>query len=170
VPTERHVVLLGLMGAGKSSVGRRVAERTGRPLIDGDDELEARTGGRTAADIAEEAGVDHLHELEAEIALAALASSVPAVIGPAASTIEVDAVRDALAGHLVVWLTGPIEHLAGRATGKAHRPFVDDGDPIALFTHQMAVREPLILPLADLVLDVSTMSKDAQSDAVVALL
>ena len=75
-----------------------------------------------------------------------LATTTPAVIGPAASVIEVDAVRDAMAGHFVVWLTGPVERLAADATGKSHRPLVDDGDPLELFTRQMAIREPLVLP------------------------
>ena len=109
---ERHVVLLGLMGAGKTSVGRRVAERLGRPLLDGDAILEERTGGRTAADVLDAEGAERLHVLEAEIALECLATATPAVIGPAASVIEVDAVRDAMAGHVVVWLTGPVERLA----------------------------------------------------------
>ena len=49
----RHVVLLGLMGSGKTSIGLRVAERMGWPLVDGDVWLEERAGGRTAAQIAE---------------------------------------------------------------------------------------------------------------------
>ncbi len=158
------------MGAGKTSVGRRVARRLGRPLVDGDERLEAGSGGRTAAQIATAEGIEKLHDLEAEIALEALAGSTPAVIGPAASVIEVDAVRDALAGHLVVWLTASAEHLAEKAVQKDHRPLIHDGDPVELVRHQLAVREPLVLPLADLVLDVTTMSKDAQADAVVALL
>jgi shikimate kinase len=167
---DRHIVILGLMSAGKTSIGRRVAERLGRELIDGDVRLEAASGGLTAADIADASGIEHLHQLEAEIALEALAEPVPAVIGPAASVVEVDAVRDALATHLVVWLTAPAAHLAKKAVEKDHRPLLDDGDPVALFEHQIAVREPLIVPLADLVIDVTTMPKDAQADAVIALL
>ena len=164
---DRHVVLLGLMGAGKSSVGRRVAARLDRPLLDGDEVLEARTGGQTAAEVAGSAGAEHLHALEADVALEMLASPIPAVIGPAASVIEVDAVRDAMAGHFVVWLTGPVERLAADASDKSHRPFLDDGDPLDLFTRQMAIREPLVLPIADLVIDVYSMPRDAQADAVV---
>ena len=167
--TDRHLVLLGLMGAGKTSVGRRVAERIGRPLLDGDDVLEERTG-RTAAQIAEAQGIEALHELEAEIAMEALASTTPSVIGPAASVIELATVRDALAGHLVVWLTASPAYLAERAVKKDHRPLLDEGDPVELFTHQLAVREPLVADLAALVIDVETMSKDDQADAVVALL
>jgi len=161
-------VLLGLMGAGKTSVGRRLAERLGRPLLDGDVVLAERTDGRTAADIVEQDGAERLHALEAEIALDLLRSTTPAVIGPAASVIEVDVVRDALASQFVVWLTGPVERLAADAVGKPHRPFVGAGDPVELFAIQMAVREPLILPVTDLVIDVYAATKDEQADAIVA--
>ena len=170
-PTDdRHVVLLGLMGAGKTSVGRRVAARLTRPLLDGDEVLAERMDGRTAADIVEQEGAERLHALEAEIALDLLRSTTPAVIGPAASVIEVDAVRDALAGQFVVWLTGSVERLAADAASKPHRPFVGTGDPVELFTRQMAVREPLVLPIADLTIDVYASSKDEQADAIVAAL
>lgn len=167
---ERHIVLLGLMGTGKTSVGRRVAARLGRPLLDCDAELEERSGGRTARDIADAEGADRLHELEAEVAIDMLRTTTPAVIGPAASTIEVEAVREALEGHVVVWLTGPVERLAADAAGKPHRPFLDDGDPVELFEDQMARRAPLVLPIADLVLDVYASSKDEMAEAIVDLI
>ncbi|MEO6318624.1 MAG: shikimate kinase [Acidimicrobiales bacterium] len=169
MPANRHVILLGLMSSGKTSVGRRVAKRLGRPLIDGDELLRARTG-RTAAEIAGAEGIERLHALEAEIVLDALTATEPAVIGPAASVIEVDAVRRALAGHLVIWLAAPASYLAARAAEKDHRPLLDGGDPLALFEGQLAVREPLAVALAELVVDVTAMSKDAQADAIVALL
>lgn len=157
------------MSSGKSSVGRRVAERLGRPLVDGDEVLEARPGGRTAAEIADAEGIEALHRLEEEIALAALADPEPAVIGPAASAIDSADFRRALDGHVVVWLRAPAAYLAQRAAKKAHRPLLDDGEALALFERQLAEREPLVLPLADLVVEVDTLSKDEQADAVVAI-
>jgi shikimate kinase len=151
--------MLGLMGSGKTSIGRLVAEELGRPLIDGDVWLEERNGGRTAADIADEHGIEALHALEAEVALDALASSEPAVIGPAASVIENARVRDALAGHAVVWLEATAEYLAGHAVRKTHRPLLDGGDPVELFRRQLAVREPLVLALDPLVVDVVNQNK-----------
>jgi len=168
VSSARHVVLLGLMGGGKTSVGRRVAARLGRPLFDGDEILEERFG-QTAAQIADAEGIDRLHELEAEIALEALSSTTPAVIGPAASVVELDAVRGAMTGHVVVWLAGAAAYHARKAVQKDHRPLLDDGDPLVLFEHQLAVRGPLIRAVADLVVDVEATSKDEQADAVVAL-
>jgi shikimate kinase len=162
----RHVVLLGLMGAGKTSIGRVVADRLGVALIDGDQQL-ADLAGRTAAEIAETDGIGHLHELEVEVALRALASSVPAVIGPAASVVESAAARDHMAGHAVVWLTAPVEYLARKAVEKGHRPLVHDGDPLELLTRQQSVREPLVPALDPLVIDVSELDDDAAADLIV---
>src|SRR3546814_20661141 len=83
----------------------------------------------TAAEVADSEGIDALHDMEAQIALDALASTTPAVIGPAASTIEVDAVREALAHHLVVWPKAPASYLAERAVEQEHRPLPAAGDP-----------------------------------------
>ena len=165
----RHIVLLGLMGSGKTSIGLRVAERLGWPLIDGDVWLAERSGGRTAAEVSDAEGIEALHAMEADVALDALAQPAPAVIGPAASTIENDRVRGALAGHGIVWLKATPEYLARNAVKKDHRPLLDGGDPVALFERQLAVREPLVLPLASLVVDVVALKKAEEVDLIVAL-
>jgi shikimate kinase len=156
------------MGAGKTSIGRVVAERLGIPLVDGDERLAELTGGRTAAEISEERGLGVLHELEAEIAIEALDSADPAVIGPASSVCESAAVRDALSGHLVIWLRAPVDYLVDTAPHKSHRPLLDRNDPRQLFEQQRAIREPLVLPLADLVVDVSAVSVEEAADQIVA--
>lgn len=170
MPSDRHLVLLGLMGAGKTSVGRRAAGRVGRQLIDGDAILRERTGGMTAAEIADSEGIEALHDLEAEIALEALDLVEPAIIAPAASVIEVDSVRDVLSQHIVVWLTASAEYLAERAVEKEHRPLLDEGDPVDLFTTQLTEREPLAVSIADLVINVEELSYEEQTDAVTDLL
>ncbi|HEY4752428.1 MAG TPA: shikimate kinase, partial [Candidatus Limnocylindrales bacterium] len=68
----RHVVLLGTMGSGKTTVGRLLAERLGRPLRDSDPEIEAATG-YTAREIRDRDGPDALHDLEARLLLSTLA-------------------------------------------------------------------------------------------------
>jgi shikimate kinase len=161
-----HIVVIGLMGAGKTSIGRRVAQRLGRRLVDGDERLEARTG-RTAAQLAAAEGLDALHRLEAELLHEALAEPEPAVIAPAASVIDDDACLDALRVHTVVWLTAPATLLAGKARHKSHRPLVGGADDLALFTRQIADREPRIRPLATITVDVATTGKDAAADAIV---
>jgi len=164
----RHVVVFGLMGSGKTTIGRRVATMLELPFVDGDEELERRTEGATAADVARDEGLPALHAREAAVARDALARSTPSVISPAASVIEDPAVRAELAQNLVVWLTAPAEVLAGRAEQDDHRPLIHDGDPVALFTAQLAARGPLIEPLADLVLDISLLPPDMAAAAIVA--
>lgn len=163
-----HVVVLGLMGAGKTGTGGRVAERLGRPFVDGDEVLEARDG-RTAAEITHDEGIEALHRAEAEILLHALADETPAVISPAASTIEDDECRAAMAERAIVaWLAADPAWLAERAAEKAHRPLVGTGDDLALFQLQRAVREPLILPLAAVVIERPAMDKDEAATRIVA--
>lgn len=158
------------MGAGKSSIGRRVAQRLGRELVDGDEELQRRTGGRTAADIVETDGLDALHRMEAEVLLDALRAPRPAVIAPAASTVEDDRCRAGLADVTLVWLTASAAHLAVDVADKAHRPLVGGGDAEPVLARQIAVREPLIRPIADLVVDVETTKKDDAADRIAELL
>src|SRR5689334_14413518 len=68
----RHVVLMGLMGSGKSTVGRPLAARLDRPFVDNDDRLAARTG-QTAREVAAAEGADALHAREAAVLVDALA-------------------------------------------------------------------------------------------------
>jgi shikimate kinase len=83
----RHVALVGLMGTGKSTAGRIVARRLGRPYVDNDDGLEA-AAGRTAREIQDDDGEEALHALELEVLRGALARTEPAVIGAAASVVD----------------------------------------------------------------------------------
>ncbi|HSK22522.1 MAG TPA: shikimate kinase [Egicoccus sp.] len=117
----RHVVLLGMMGAGKTTTGRALAHHLGRPLRDCDADLEA-LGGRTGATIAAEDGVDRLHHLEGEVLLAALASDEPAVVTGAGWVVESARCRAALRERaIVVWLDLPVADLLERMAGSAHR-------------------------------------------------
>lgn len=155
----RHIVLVGLMGSGKTTVGAALAGALGRPHRDSDADL-GRMTGRTAREIAGEDGIDRLHELELGVFLDALESQTPSVISAAASVIDHPAGRDALRGpdvH-VVWLRARPEVLARRAGGGAtararrggsgHRP--DRGPASGL----AARRDPLYAAVADRTIDV----------------
>ncbi|MPY91581.1 MAG: hypothetical protein GEV08_00545 [Acidimicrobiia bacterium] len=99
----RHIVVVGLMATGKSTVGRAVAQHLGLPFVDNDELLEARCG-MTAAEIQEAGGRVELHRLEAEVLGTALRREERSVITAAASVIEASTARRALQDHLVVWL------------------------------------------------------------------
>jgi shikimate kinase len=159
--TWRHLVLVGLMGAGKTTVGKELARRLGWPFRDNDDQLTA-IDGRTAREIAATDGLARLHALEAEALLRALADDGPAVIAAAASSIEDPACRAALATPrlAVVWLQGAPSTLAGRHDAGSHRP--DLGQPAEpLLEAQVAHRDPLFASLQPIEINVDAATPRA---------
>lgn len=144
------VVVLGLMGAGKTTLAVQLAARWGRVLRDSDADLLARTG-RTAAELAAAEGAVGLHAREADLLLEALAERPAPVVAAAASTVEVPACREALAAARVVWLDVPVEVLVSRQATGGHRP-VYDPDLRAMLERMDAVRRPLFTRVADVVL------------------
>ena len=119
----RHVVLVGLMGTGKTTVGRALAKALEMPFSDSDAAIE-RERGSTVKELAAELGVDEMHELEARHLLGALDAHEPSVIAAAASTIDDPACRAALGapGVTTIWLRADPEVLAGRFDRQKHRP------------------------------------------------
>src|SRR5207253_2988146 len=83
---DRHLVLVGFMGSGKSTLGREVAERLGRPFVEVDDEIEAADGA--IAQIFEERGESAFRELEARFIEAALGRREPAVVAVGGGAVE----------------------------------------------------------------------------------
>ena len=117
----RHVVLLGPMGAGKTTVGAALARLLGRELVDNDVELESRAG-LSAARIATERGLEALHDLEADELRHALRHRPAAVVTAAASVVDRPDTPALLAHPVVVWLDAPAEVLDRRTAGSTHRP------------------------------------------------
>jgi shikimate kinase len=162
--TARHVVLVGSMGAGKTTIGRLVAPALGRPFVDNDQVLEA--DGPAAADIARDEGVVALHERECRQLRAALASPAPAVVAAAASTVESADCRAALARHLVVWLHVDPATAASRHDDGTHRR--DLGDDVAGAMRALAARrDPRYAAVADLVVDVDGVSAETAARTIV---
>lgn len=125
-PPPTHLVLIGPMGSGKTTVGTILARRLERPLVDSDDQIEAEYG-RTGRSIARREGVERLHELEEEALREALDRTSPSVIAAAASigdVVDVDRLLDR-DDVQVVLLEGDAEVLARRAAMGAHRRHVD---------------------------------------------
>jgi shikimate kinase len=144
------VVVLGLMGAGKTTVARALAQRWHRPLRDSDEDLE-RTTGRTARELADVVGAEGLHDLEARHLLDNLRPASPApVIAAAASTVEQEECRAALAGAIVVWLDPDRRDLLERVASGPHRPHFDP-DLAGMLQDMDARRRPLFEQVADVV-------------------
>lgn len=122
--TARHVVIVGPMAVGKTTIGRALARALGRPFLDSDVELERRTG-ETAAEIAARDGVETLHTVEMETFLEMVGARTPAVVAPAASVVDADEGRKALRSHFTIWLDAPERVLADRRDTGSHRRETD---------------------------------------------
>jgi shikimate kinase len=144
----RHLVLVGLMGSGKTSVGRLVAARLGWPLRDSDADIEAGHGA-SARELRDRLDTEALHAIEADHLLDALALPGPTVICAAASTIDDDACLRALGDPalLVAWLTASPETAAARFDDQVHRPRFGD-DPAVFLASQGARRDERFRALA----------------------
>ena len=164
-----HVVLVGLMASGKTSVGGALAERLGRRFLDNDDMLLRRTGS-TARSIAAASGSGELHHLEAEVLLEALDGDEPAVIAAAAAAVLEPTAARSLRAHTVVYLRADPAVLAHRvAGGDAHRPFVDR-DAADVLRAQFDARDAAYRELASIVVDEGNLSVDAVADEITAQL
>ncbi|QYC44482.1 Shikimate kinase [Nonomuraea coxensis DSM 45129] len=154
---NKPVVVIGLMGSGKTTVGRLIADALHLPLSDSDPFLRARYGG-TAKEIAAREGADVLHHYEAQHVLLEL-DGEPKVIAAAASTVEDPRVRTALREVFVVWLDADDAVLAERMKSGDHRPGFD---PKVM----RARREPFFKEVADVHCDVGVLRPEQVRDEV----
>ena len=138
-PRMGHIVLVGLMGSGKTTVGAALAAALGVPHRDSDADIERETG-LTGRQHAARDGIDALHALESRHLLEALEQPGTTVISPAASTLDDPACRSALRDprHLVVWLDASPAALAARLKPDDHRPAI--GPDMAEVLVRQAVR------------------------------
>lgn len=159
-----HIVIIGPMAAGKTTVGKGIAERLGLDFVDSDEQIRALTG-RDGARIADTEGVAALHELELQVFWDALNSRQPTVIAAAASVIGDRTVRDALKHASCVWVDAESEMLRHRRASAAHRREVTDEE-----VEQLARRDPLFASCADVRVDTGSMTEhDAVTIAVEAI-
>lgn len=156
----RHVVLVGMMGAGKSSVGRRVAARLVWPFSDSDTVVETRTG-RTVGDIWRIDGEEAFRSLESDALQEALADPNPSVIAAAGGTVLDPRNRAAMqvADAVVIWLRADPATLAGRVKHGDHRPLLDD-DAEGTLRRLHDERLAMYAEVADAVIDVDDVDLD----------
>lgn len=149
-----HVVLVGLMGSGKTTVGKKVAKRTGMRFVDADVELEERTG-RSVADWFAEEGEDGFRRAEAGLLDDLLADPEPWVVGAGGGVVVDASSRARLAGSdvAVVYLHAEPTFLASRAKPKPHRPLLT-GDPVAVLSEMYERRDGWYREVADAVVEV----------------
>lgn len=163
----RKIVLIGMMGVGKSSAGRRLAERLGLAFVDLDRRIE-RSSGRTIRDIFESDGEQEFRDLEEAALREVLGDPEPMLIAAGGGIVVRPANRRLLEGaDDVVWLRADPVVLAQRVrAGRDHRPLVD-GDPVERLRVLAADRDESYRLAATATVEVGERSLD---DVVTAIL
>ncbi|HWG74743.1 MAG TPA: shikimate kinase [Acidimicrobiales bacterium] len=164
-----RVLLIGMMGAGKSTVGNILAGRLGWPYLDSDAEI-MRTTGMSVPEIFEARGEAAFRAEEARVLAEATTSSEPAVIAVAGGAVlDPDNRRRVQAAGLVVWLRADIATLAARVGAGAGRPLLGD-DPRGALGRLYTERRDIYEKLADVTVDVDEHPPGEVADRVLAAL
>lgn len=167
--TKRHLMLIGMMGAGKTAVGAECARRLHRTFMDLDEVVETTTA-RSVAEIFATDGEAAFRELE-RIALAdACASPVPLVISTGGGAVLDSTSRRVARGcAVVIWLRAEPEELAARlaaSIASGSRPLLATVDPVATIERLAALRADAYAAAADVVVDTGHRSVTEVADDV----
>ena len=148
---NRTVALVGMMGAGKTSIGRRLAARLAVPFRDADHEIEA-AAGLTIAEIFERFGEAYFRDGERKV-IARLLDEPPHVLATGGGAFLDAATRAAMArGAFTIWLKAPVGLLLSRVKKRDTRPLLKDGDLRATMERLLKIREP-VYATADMILE-----------------
>ena len=164
----RQVVLVGLMGSGKSTIGALVAPRLGRVFVDVDVLIERRTG-KTVRQLWEEGGEVAYRQLESDAVLWVLADVERAVLAAPGGVVLDPVVRAELADCCVVWLRADPSALAARVRPGDHRPLLGD-HPAETLAAMAEARADLYRQVATTTVDTDQLTPDAVADIVLARL
>lgn len=141
-PLPRPIVLIGLMGVGKTTVGRRLATRLKLPFVDADAEIEA-AAGMTVAEIFERFGEPHFRDGERRV-IARLIDGAPKVIATGGGAFLNDETRALILDQATaIWLDAAPRVLAERVAKRDHRPLLRGKDPLQVLTELAAIRNPV---------------------------
>ena len=136
------IVLIGMMGVGKSTVGRRLAARLGVSFVDADEEIE-KAAGMTITEMFERYGESHFRDGERRV-IARLIDGPPKVIATGGGAFMQDDTRALiLAEALAIWLDADIDILVDRVSRREGRPLLKGKDPRAVLSELAAVRNPV---------------------------
>jgi len=127
IQTDKIILLVGLMGSGKTSVGKRLAQKMGFPFVDGDREVE-KAAGLSLIDLLKCFGEEEYRAGEARV-MKRLLSGNACVLASGGGSFVCDQTRKlAREKAITVWLKADVDILYHRTSGRNHRPFIKGGD------------------------------------------
>jgi len=161
---QRSIVLVGLMGAGKTAIGKRLAARLNLPFHDADHEIE-QAAGITIAEIFARHGEAHFRAGEKRVIERLLAGD-PIVLAPGGGAFMDPETRALIKSRaLSIWLNVPLPILLARVRGRTHRPLLNGGDPAAILAQLAQTRFPIYAE-ADIIVPGTEDSADVTTEKV----
>ena len=165
---NKTVALVGMMGAGKTSLGRRLAARLDVPFCDADHEIEA-AAGLTVSEIFAKFGEPYFRDGERRV-IARLLAEPPHILASGGGAFMDPATRTAMkSSALTVWLKAPIGILLSRLKKRDTRPLLQEGDPRATIEKLLAIREP-VYAQADITLECADESHQSAVERILTAL
>lgn len=163
-PSHRTIVLVGLMGVGKSTVGRKLATRLHLPFVDADHEIE-QAAGLSIAEIFERFGEAHFRDGERRV-IARLIDGTPKVIATGGGAFMHAETRALILEHsCAIWLDADIDVLAERVQRRDDRPLLKGRSPREVLTELAAIRNP-VYALAPIHIRSQPVPHDATVEAI----
>lgn len=150
---DKTIVLIGLMGAGKSAIGRRLAARLERPFVDSDSEIEA-AAGCSIEDIFELHGEAVFRDLERRVMKRLLSDGPTVLAAGGGAFLDLETRTMIRESTVSVWLRADLEVLLARVSRRKNRPLLEGKDKRAVLKQLMAERDP-IYSQADIVVESS---------------
>ncbi|MBN9471496.1 MAG: shikimate kinase [Bosea sp.] len=159
---RRSVVLVGMMGSGKSSVGKRLATRLGLPFVDADTEIET-AAGMSIPDIFAQRGETEFRDGERRVIARILATRSPLVLATGGGAYMNPDTRARIAEFgISVWLKADVDVLMRRVRKRSNRPLLRTADPEGTMRRLLAEREPVYSQA-----DITVISSDDPHEIVV---
>ncbi|MCA1362905.1 shikimate kinase [Bradyrhizobium sp. IC3069] len=158
----RSIVLVGMMGVGKSTIGRRLAARLRLPFIDADSEIEVAHAGMTIPEIFAAHGEPYFRDGEARV-IARLLEGGPIVLATGGGAFMREETRARIAAKAIsIWLRADHDVIMRRVRRRADRPLLQTADPEGTVTRLLAQREPIYANA-----DLTIASRDVPHDRIV---
>lgn len=164
----KTVALIGLMGVGKTTIGKRLADHFGLPFVDADEEIE-KAAGMTIADIFANYGEQGFRDGEQRV-IARLLEGEPRILATGGGALTHPLTRERLkAKAITLWLKTDIKVLARRVANRPHRPLLKDRNPMDVLKEHVKTRYPLY-EMADVTVDTGDQSHVKSLDLVLSAL